>query len=365
MSMKRRKFLGKAAGIAGAAIGAGIATGVPYAIAKKKYRWRMVLAISKTLPVWGEGMVRFAKRVKSLSDGQLDIRVFGAGELVPGLGVFDAVRNGDVQMGHSASYYWIGKVPASPFFSTVPFGLPVVGQKGWIREGGGQKLWDELYNAQGLQGFVCGSTAVQMGGWYRKPINSLADLKGLKMRIPGLGGEVLKKLGGKPMLVSGGEIFSNLSTGVIDATEWVGPCHDYTMGFYKVAKHYYYPGWHEPGAVLELMINKKAWESLPKHLQEIVEVAAQATDFEMANSWPAKDALYLEKIRNETDVKISAFPAPVLAAAAKAADEAKSELGKTSALAGKIYASYSKFQKTFSSYNEVTDLAYLQALRTK
>lgn len=361
MTMKRRKFLAKSVGVLGAAVGTGLAIHAPNVIAKKRYRWRMCLAIPKTLPIWGEGMVRFAKRVKTLSDGQLDIRVLGAGELVPGLGVFDAVRNGDVQMGHSASYYWMGKVPASPFFSTVPFGMPVVGQKGWIREGGGQKLWDELYHEQGLQGFVCGSTAVQMGGWFRKPINTLADLKGLKMRIPGLGGEVLKKLGGKPMLVPGGEIFSNLSTGVIDATEWVGPCHDYTMGFYKVAKHYYYPGWHEPGAVLELMINKKAWEGLPKDLQELVRMAAQATDYEMANSWPAKDAIFLEKIRAEKGVKISPFPKPVLQAASKAAAEAKSELARTSPLAGKIYSSYTKFQKTFAGYNDVTDFAYFNA----
>ena len=248
------------------------------------------MAIPKTLPVWGTGVERFSNQVREMSDGELDIRVYGAGEMVPALEVFNAVKSGRVQMGHSASYYWQGMMPAAPFFTSVPFGLNANGMRSWIKNGGGQELWDRLYEPHNLFALPAGNTGLQMGGWFNKEIKTIKDFSGLKMRIPGLGGKVVEKAGGKPILVAGGEIFTNLSTGVIDATEWVGPLHDYTMGFQKAAKYYYHPGWQEPGPVLEMLINKDEWKKLPKNLQEIVKVATSALDADIYSEWISKDA---------------------------------------------------------------------------
>lgn len=362
-AMGRRRFLTKAGGalLAGTTLPLLASSSVK---ANPKLKWRLTLAVNRTLPIWATGLQRFAEIVRELSRGEFDIRVFGADELIPGLGVFDAVKKGEVEMGHAASYYWVGKMAASPFFSTVPFGMSASGQKAWIEHGGGQKLWDELYNAEGVQGFICGSTGVQMGGWFRKEIKSVADLKGLKMRIPGVGGQVLAAVGGQPMLVPSGEIFTNLSTGVIDAAEWVGPYHDYLLGFHKAVKNYYYPGWQEPGAVLELIINKKAWESLSKEQRNIVRFAAKVVDHEMSVEWPAKDAEYLARIQKEGKVSLRKFPEPVLAALKTASLTVKTEMAKTSPLAGKIRDSYDKFQKTFSVYERHTSFALAEITST-
>lgn len=325
----------------------------------KKFRWRLVLSIPKTLPIWGEGVEAFASDVKEMSDGRLTIRVYGAGELVPALGVFDAVKAGQVEMGHSAAYYWQGKVPSSVFFCAIPFGLTTNGMRSWLEEGGGQQLWEEVYGAHGLLPMCAGSTGTQMGGWFNKEIKSVNDFKGLKMRIPGLGGKAIAKLGGKPVLMAGGEIFTNLSTGVIDATEWVGPYHDYTMGFHKAAKFYYYPGWQEPGAILELMINQKAWGELPKDLQAIVRSAATTMDRNIHARWLAKDAEYLEKIRNETKIKVLPFPEDVISALRKTSTEVINELVKNDPLSAKVNASFSAFQKRFEAHKRVTEDALI------
>lgn len=351
--MKRRNFI-KTIGIAGVTAAV---TG-PYAIAKKKIRWRMVMAVPKNLPIWGPEVVQFTRDVKELSDGQLDIRVYGAKELVPAMGVFDAVKKGEVEMGHAASYYWVGKLPASPFFAAIPFGMNIHGFKAWLQSGGGQELWDELYGAQGLMGLPCGNTGVQMGGWFKKEIHSIADFKGLKMRMPGLGSKVIAKAGAKPILVAGGEIYTNLTTGVIDATEWVGPYHDYTMGFHKVAKHYYYPGWHEPGAQLELMINKTAFQSLPKELQTVVRICAAAADRRINIEWAAKDAEYFHKIKKLGTVQFHQFPKPVMTQLKKYSKEVVEEVASTSPIAKKIHTSYFKFKNDFDQYQKISDNAY-------
>lgn len=351
--MKRRNFL-KTVGVAAAAA----SVTAPHAIAKKKYRWRMVMAVPKNLPIWGPEVVQFTRDVKQMSDGQLDIRVYGAQELVPAMGVFDAVKKGDVQMGHAASYYWQGKVPAAPFFAAIPFGMNIRGFKAWLQEGGGQKLWDELYGEQGLIGLPCGNTGIQMGGWFKKEIKTIADFQGLKMRMPGLGSKVIAKAGAKPILVAGGEIYTNLATGVIDATEWVGPYHDYTMGFHKVASHYYYPGWHEPGAQLELMINKQAFSELPKNLQEVVRICAAAADRRINIIWAAKDAEYFHKIKKTGKVKFHPFPKPVLQKLEQFSKEVVDEVAGTSAMAKKIHKSYFDFKRDFEAYQAVADNAY-------
>ena len=265
-------------------------------------------------------------------------------------------------MAHSASYYWLGKLPASVFFTSVPFGLNTNGVRAWLRSGGGQELWDELYKPHGVLSLPAGNTGMQMGGWFNKEIKSLEDFKGLKMRIPGLGGRVVAKAGAKPTLVAGGEIYTNLSTGVIDATEWVGPYHDYIMGFYKAAKYYYNPGWHEPGPALELMINQKAWESLPKDLQAVVRSCAAELDRDMHAEWLYQDAVYLKKIKSEGKVKIKSFPKPVIKSFRKFADEAKLEIANSSPLAMKIYKSYSQFQKIYDAHQNVTERPYFGSL---
>lgn len=355
--MKRRNFIKVATG-AGLAAASASLTGVSAAHAKKKHRWRIVMAVPKTLPIWGPEVVQFAEDVKQLSGGRLSIRVYGAGELVPALGVFDAVKKGEVQMGHAASYYWVGKVPASPYFCAVPFGMSIRAMKAWLQEGGGQQLWDELYGEHGLVGMPCGNTGIQMGGWFKKEIKTLADFKGLKMRMPGLGSKVIAKAGAKPVLVAGGEIYTNLTTGVIDATEWVGPYHDYTMGFHKAAKFYYYPGWHEPGAQLELMINKTAWQQLDADLQKVVKICAEATDRRMNAMWAAKDSEYYHKLKKLGTVQFRAFPKPVLTEMKKFADEVMAEVAETNSLTKKIHQSYYSFKNSYDEYQKLTDIAY-------
>ncbi|MEX2327479.1 MAG: TRAP transporter substrate-binding protein, partial [Pseudomonadales bacterium] len=231
------------------------------------YQWRMVTTWPKNLPGMGLAPEQIAKLVDQMSNGRLKITVYGAGEIVPALGVFEAVSLGNVEMGHGAAYYWKGKVPAAQFFTAVPFGLTAQEQNAWLHHGGGMQLWEELYGKYDLVPIAGGNTGVQMAGWFNKEINSLGDIKGMKMRIPGLGGEVFERAGGTAINLPGGEIFTSLQTGVIDATEWVGPYNDLAFGLHQVARYYYYPGWQEPGPALETIVNKKAFDGLPDDLQ--------------------------------------------------------------------------------------------------
>ena len=217
--------------------------------------------------------------------------------------------------------------------------------RAWLHGAGGMELWERLYKPFGIVPIPAGNTGMQMGGWFNKEIKTIDDFKGLKMRIPGLGGKVLAKAGGKPVLVPGGEIYTNLSTGVLDATEWVGPYHDYIMGFYKAAKHYYAPGWHEPGPVLELMINEKAWNQLPKDLQQLVRSCAAELDRDMYSQWSHQDAIHFDKILKETKVNVKRFPDKVLAKLKQYSDEALAEIAKTDALSKEIYDSFTSFRK--------------------
>ncbi|MGE0174918.1 MAG: TRAP transporter substrate-binding protein [Oligoflexales bacterium] len=356
--MSRRKFIGQSM----AAVAAGTTLFSKNLIAKPaKFRMRLVMVVNKTLPIWGPGVVSFAEKARIATDGALDIKVYGAGELVPALGTFDAVKAGQVEMAHSDAYYWQGKIPAAPFFTSVPFGLNSEGMRSWINFGGGQELWDELYAPHGVRAFPAGNTGIQMGGWFNKKIETPADFKGLKMRIAGLGGQVLEKLGAKPMLVAGGEIYTNLATGVIDAAEWVGPYHDHVMGFHKAAKFYYYPGWHEPGPVHELMINEQAWQKLPADIQQVVKSLAAELDRNIYAEWKARDSEYLKKIVDEGKVKLLKFPDPVLKALRAQADIVKAEVAATSPLAKKIYTSFTEFQKIFEAHEKITSEAYDEA----
>ncbi|GAB4178746.1 MAG: TRAP transporter substrate-binding protein DctP [Geothermobacteraceae bacterium] len=358
MSQQNRRDFLKKATVATAAAAAATTIGAPAVHAKKTYTWKMVTTWPPHFPVLGEGADKLAEWVEKMSDGRLRIQVYGGGELVPPLQAFDAVSQGMVEMGHGASYYWAGKSPATQFFAAVPFGMNAQQMNAWIYSGGGQQLWDEVYAPFNLKPMPAGNTGVQMGGWFNKEIKTIKDFKGLKMRIPGLGGKVLAKAGGTAVLSAGGEIYTNLERGVIDATEWVGPYHDYLMGFYKVAKYYYYPGWHEPGTVLETFVNKKAWESLPKDLQEIVTAAAMRSNIWMLSEFEAKNNTYLQKLINEHGVKLKKFPDEVVKTLRGYAAEVLDDIAAKDAQAKKVYESFRKFQKNVLAWSKISEKAF-------
>jgi len=358
MKKERRSFI-KKAGLGVAAIGAGIASSAVPAIAKeKKFKWKMVTTWPPHFPALGEGADLFAKWCDEMSNGRLKISVYGGGELVPPLGVFDAVSQGTVEMGHGAAYYWAGKAPASQFFAAVPFGLDAQGMNAWILTGGGMKLWEEVYAPFNVKPFLGGNTGVQAGGWFNKEINTIADYKGLKMRIPGLGGKVVAKAGGNAVLVAGGEIYTNLDRGVIDATEWVGPYHDLKMGFYKAAKYYYWPGWHEPGTALEIIVGKKAWDSLPKDLQAIVKSAAYRSNIWMLSEFESKNNAALEELVNKHHVKVKMFPEAVLKDLKKLSKEVLDDLAAKDPMSKKVYEHFLKFQKNKNAWDALTEEQY-------
>jgi TRAP-type mannitol/chloroaromatic compound transport system substrate-binding protein len=355
--MNRRSFLKKAAATT-AVTGAALSFGAPAVHAKKVYSWRMATTWPPHFPVLGVGADLLAKYIEELSDGRMKIKVYGGGELVPPLQTFDAVSQGMVEMGHGAAYYWAGKAPATQFFAAVPFGMNAQQMNAWLYAGGGQQLWDEVYAPFNLKPFPAGNTGVQMGGWFNKEINSIKDFKGLKMRIPGLGGKVLAKAGGSAVLSPGGEIYTNLERGVIDATEWVGPYHDYLMGFYKVAKYYYYPGWHEPGTVLETFVNKKAYDALPKDLQKIIETATYRTNLWMLAEFDAKNNVYLQKLINEHNVKLKKFPDEVLKQLKVYADEVLAEITAKDKQSKKVYDNFQAFKKNVTAWSKISEIAY-------
>jgi len=354
--MNRRDFLKKASAVVVAGTAASI--GAPAVHAKKRHIWRMVTTWPPHFPVLGEGADLLAKWISKLSGGRLRIQVYGGGELVPPLQAFDAVSQGTVEMGHGAAYYWAGKSPATQFFTSIPFGMNAQQMNAWIYSGGGLKLWEEVYAPFNLIPMPVGNTGVQMGGWFNREIRSIKDIKGLKMRIPGLGGKVISKAGGAAVLSAGGEIYTNLERGVIDATEWVGPYHDYLMGFYKVAKYYYYPGWHEPGSVIETFINKKAYEKLPSDLKEIIRTAAARSNAWMLSEFEAKNNTYLKKLVSEQRVKLLMFPDDVLKEFKKLSKEVVSEITGKDSLSKKVYEAFSKFQKDISEWGQVSEKTF-------
>lgn len=326
------------------------------------YRWKMTTTWPPNFPILGEGCKLFAEWVLQMSGGRMEITVYGGGELIPALEGFDAVSNRAIEMNHGAAYYWAGKLPAAQFFAAVPFGMNAQQMGAWIIAGGAQQLWDELYADLDMKPFIAGNTGVQAGGWYNKEINTLEDLKGLKMRIPGLGGKVLAKAGGTPMLVSGGEIYTNLERGVIDATEWIGPFHDYKMGFHQVAKYYYFPGWQEPGPVLEMLVNKTKLSELPEDIQVIIESACHRLNRWMMAQFDMKNAEYLLKIREESDVQIKKFPSEVLEGLRKATDLALSELTEKDPVSKKVYEHYQNFRNQIKPWMDISEKFFYENL---
>ncbi|MGW8193873.1 MAG: TRAP transporter substrate-binding protein [Desulforhopalus sp.] len=355
--MDRRTFL-KTAG-AGAAVIAGSAlAGAPAVHAEKKYRWKMVTTWPKNFPGLGTGANYLAELITQMTDGRIEVKVYGAGELVPAFEIFDAVSRGTAEMGHGASYYWKGKSEAAQFFAAVPFGLTAQEMAGWIYKGGGQELWDEIYADFNLKAFSAGNTGVQMGGWFNKEINSVDDYKGLKMRMPGLGGEVIQRAGATVVNLPGGEIFSSLQSGAIDATEWVGPYNDLAFGFYKVAKYYYYPGWHEPGTVLECFVNKDAYYGLPKDLQVIVAAAMKAATADMLADFTTRNNTALVELVTKHNVKLMKFSDDVLKSMGGLSRDVVAEIANKDPMSKKVYESFSNYRKQSIDWTGIGEVDY-------
>lgn len=360
---KRRSFL-KKVGIGSAVAVATLASGKFTAVAltkKAKYRFKMVTAWPKNFPGLGTGANLLAERIGILSDGQIEVKVYGAGELVPPLEIFDAVSRGTAEIGHGAAYYWKGKSEAAQFFTAIPFGLNADEMSGWINYGGGQKLWDDIYADFNLKPFAAGNTGMQMGGWFNKEIKSLDDFKGLKIRMPGLGGEVVKDLGATAVTLPGGAIFQALESKTIDATEWAGPYNDLAFGFYKVTKYYYWPGWHEPGSVLESFVNKKVYDSLPKNLQKVLEVACQASYQDMFSEFTARNAQALDTLINEHKVMLRKFPDEILKKARESSVDIIAALVRKDAAFKKVFQSFDKFRKLAIRWHKIGEGGFAYA----
>lgn len=328
---------------------------------RETFEWKLVTTWPKNFPGLGSAPERFAEKVGEMSGGRLKIKVYGAGELVPAMGVFGAVSDGAAQMGHGAAYYWKGKVPAAQFFTAVPFGLNAQEMNGWLHHGGGLELWEEVYAPFDLIPMAGGSTGVQMAGWFNKQINSVDDLKGLKMRIPGLGGEVLNRAGGTAVTIPGGELYTALQTGVIDATEWVGPYNDLAFGFYQIAEYYYYPGWHEPGSILEFIVNKTAFEKLPEDLQAIVRTAARDANQDMLDEYTARNNRALKELVEQHGVQLKRLPADVLAHLKKINTEILQETAAEDPQFARVYEAFKEFQQQVIPYHQISEEAYYQA----
>ena len=353
--MQRRQFL-KHSAIAGA-VAASAAT--PALAKEKKVKLKLATSWPARFPIMGTGVERFAKNVKAMSGGSLDIRVYPAGMLVPALSVFDATSSGQIDAFHSGPYYWKGKNSAFSLFTGFPFGFTAEEHGAWMEHGGGLELWRELYKPYNLHPLMGGNTGTQMGGWVRKKIASVEDLKGLKMRIPGLGGEVLSKLGVNPVLMAAGDIYTALERGTIDATEWISPAHDLKMGFDKVATNYY-TGWHEPGSMLEITFNKKVWDELSKEHREIIEIASREMHSYMMYEFMAENAKALAKI-NRKKITIDTLPKPVLDAAKKAFEEVVKSESAASKDFAKVWKSCSEFKAGIQEWSKLGVGAFLKA----
>jgi len=348
----RRRFLGTAA--------AGVLA-APAVARAETLKWRMVTSWPKRLPGPGMSAERIATRIKTMSNGRIDITVYAAGEIVPAFGVLDAVGNGVADVGHTAAFYWQGKMPAANFFTTVPFGLTPAEHVAWIDAGGGQSLWDELYAPFGVKPFMGGNTGVCMGGWFRRELESLADLKGVKIRSLGLGGEIYHRLGATPQTTPPAEILVSLQSGVLDAAEFVGPGTDIALGLYRAAPFYYYPGFNKPNGTGECIVSLKAWNALPDDLKAIIAHAC-ATEANYALAEMERlNAAALASLTGEHKVKLKPFPDDLVAGARNQSGEVLGELASRDAISGKIHASYLGFRDRTAPWSRVSIEAVLKA----
>lgn len=347
-----------ATGRAGA--GKNVAAG-PALEAGQQYQWKLVTTWPKNFPGLGAGPENFARYVDEMSAGRLKIHVYGAGEIVPPFEIFDAVSQGVADAGHGAAYYWKGKVPSSVFFTAIPFGMNAQEMNGWLHYGGGLELWREAYAPFNIIPFAGGSSGVQMAGWFNRELNSVADLHALKMRIPGLAGDVFAEAGGTAVRIPGGELYTSLQTGVIDAAEWVGPYNDLAFGLHEVARYYYYPGWHEPGSMLEFIINRNSFEALPADLQAIVTYAARAVNQDMLDEFTARNNAALEDLVKNHGAQLRRLPDDVLLALYRGSETVMQKLVAEDPMAAKVHASYQNFYEGVRAYHHISEQAYINA----
>ena len=356
--MDRRSFL-KTTGLAatGAAVAATAAFPTP-AISQGRQEWRMVTTWPKNFPGLGTGAQRLADNITAMTDGRITVKLFAAGELVPPFESFDAVSSGTADMYHGADYYWVGKHPAFAFFTAVPMGFTASEIDGWLLHGGGQVLWDELAAGYGVKCVSAGNTGAQMGGWFRKEINSVDDLQGLKFRMPGLGGEALRQIGVNVIALPGGEIFPALQSGAIDGTEWVGPWNDLAFGFYRITKFYYYPGFHEPGSTLSCGVNKAKFDALSDSDKAIIKAACLAENDNMYAEFMAKNGQALNTLVNQHGVQLLKFPDPVFDAFASASETVVRAVADHDDIGKRVYESYMKARKEIGDWTKISDEAY-------
>ncbi len=328
--------------------------------AEKVYRLKLAETWGPNFPIFGDTTKNMAAMAEKMSNGRLQIRIDSANKHKAPLGVFDMVKAGQYDMGHSASYYWKGKVPNTLYFTTMPFGMVASEQYAWFYHGGGMELMEKVYGPHNLMSFPGGNTGVQMGGWFQKEINSVDDLKGLKMRIPGFAGEVLAKLGASPTNIAPGELYTSLERRTIDALEWVGPGLDLRMGFHKIAP-YYYTGWHEPATELQFLINKRSWDRLPEDLQEILRVAMRTSAYDMyTQNNHASGINWASMLEEYPNIKVKKFPQEVMAAIRQANDTLLAERAASDPLAKEILDSQAAYMATIRQWTEISTQAYLE-----
>lgn len=374
--MKRRDVLGAAAAVATGAGIAGVlgqskdkpksaqsnASGLSTpAISKNRRELRMATSWPKDFPGLGQMPNRFSKALHEMSDGRLNVKVYAAQELVGALECFDATSTGAADMYHAAEYYWQGKSKAFSFFTAVPLGMTASEIMGWIDFGGGQKLWDDLSAEFNIKPFQAGNTGHQTAGWFKKEINSLEDFNGLKMRIPGLGGEVIRRLGGAAVRLSGGEIYQALQSGSIDATEWVGPWNDYALGFYREAPHYYAPGFHEPGASLAVGINLDVWNSFSASDQAMIRFACKSANDASLGEYTYENGKALETLKQEHGIAPKFFSDEIMSAIGRISDEVVKDLGSSDKRTQKVFESYIKARNQYRGWTEMSDGRYIRA----
>jgi len=376
-NVKRRQLLGAAAAIA---TGAGVVGALGSskttnnkasqtqsaksglaspAITRGIKQFRLATTWPKDFPGLGQMPNRFAQDMHDMSDGLIEVKVFAAGELVGALECFDAASSGAADMYHGAEYYWQGKSKGFSFFTAVPMGMTATELMGWIDHGGGQALWDELSSKFNIKAFQAGNTGHQAGGWFKREINTLEDFKGLKMRIPGLAGEVMRRLGGSAVALSGGEIYQSLQSGAIDATEWVGPWNDLAFGFYREAPYYYSPGFHEPGASLAIGTNLDVWNSLSPADQAMIKYAcAHANDWSLGE-YSYRNGIALETLKNEHGIVPRAFSDDIMKKIGTVSEGVVRELGATDAMTQRIYDSYLSARNASRGWTEISDGGYI------
>lgn len=334
----------------------------PLSAEEKTYKLKLAETWPPNFPVFGDATKNMAAMAEKMSNGRLKITIDSKNKHKAPLEIFDLVKSGQYDMGHSASYYWKGKVPNTLYFTTMPFGMTAPEQYGWFYYGDGMKLMEQVYGEHNLLSFPGGNTGNQMGGWFRKEITGLKDLEGLKMRIPGFAGEVLAKLGAKPTNIPAGELYTALERNTIDALEWVGPSLDLRMGFHKIAP-FYYTGWHEPATELQFLINKKKWDGLPEDLQEILRIAMRTAAYDMyIQSYHDSAENWASMTKEFPDIKVKTFPKEVVDAMRKANDELLAEKAAGDALAKEILDSQATYMKKVRAWTEISDKAYLDSL---